>query len=181
MGDFIVNDESTEDFYSDTPLEAIAAPLSSKRELALQGMRRLYGPTATFKSTKQQEMVEKTLELAENFIVVIPTGGGKSLSWLVPAVTEPTAVTAVVVPFKSLLQQHLENAQRLGIQCCQWTAKGTFQRGSRVIFLAAESIGCLAFIRSVTFIVGAYGFYDNHLLQIFKYRVRLQDRPDYYG
>jgi superfamily II DNA helicase RecQ len=124
-------------------------------------------------------MVEMALERREHFVVVLPTGGGKSLSWLIPAKMERDTVTVVVVPYKSLLQQHMQNAQSFGIACCQWTAKGNYTNGSKILFLAAESVGCLTFIKYVITSTWEYTNHTDHRMlccQIPQLTIWVEDR-----
>lgn len=80
-------------------------------------------------------------------LAIIRTGGGKSLAWEIPAMVQDDLVTAVVVPWKSLLAQHLESAREKNIPSSQWTASSTYSEGSRLLFLACESIDCASWAR----------------------------------
>lgn len=93
--------------------------------------------------------MDACLSLDTNVLAIIRTGGGKTLAWELPA-TMQDMVTAVVVPWKTLLQQHLESAREKNIISSQWTAKGKFSEDSKLLFLACESIDCASWARYVS-------------------------------
>jgi superfamily II DNA helicase RecQ len=48
-------------------------------------------------------------------VVVIPTGGRKSLLFTAPAYLDSTRVTIVVVPFRALINDLVDKAKKAGI------------------------------------------------------------------
>jgi superfamily II DNA helicase RecQ len=54
-------------------------------------------------------------------VVILPTGGGKSLLFMVPAYLEATGVTVVVVPYRALADNLVDRIRRSGIDCFEWT------------------------------------------------------------
>lgn len=119
-------------------------------DVAQHALHLLYGSGAQFKSPAQRDLVERSMSLDTNFVYIIKTGGGKSLAWEAPAIFETDVVTAVVVPFRSLLNQHLETALSRGIKAAKWTAAETCPDSVRLLFLACESADCVSFGRYVT-------------------------------
>jgi hypothetical protein len=45
----------------------------------------------------------------------------------------------VIVPFHDLLEQHLQNATRMGCRAMKWTAKSTSINSCNLIFMAMET------------------------------------------
>jgi superfamily II DNA or RNA helicase len=97
-------------------------------------------PEPTFKSTEQMLAVELALSRQENFVLVLPTGAGKSLAFTLPPFNEPMFRTYVVVPNKALLNDHVERCKKLGLQTFQWLShhKGVPDE-AQIVFLALES------------------------------------------
>jgi len=123
----------------------------SRNDSVLRALQQLYGDNSTFNSKSQRRLVDIALGCEENVVAIIPTGGGKSVTWLIPALLETDIVTAVVIPFKALLLEQLSVAKSYGIPTHQWTASDYLENGVkqdvRVLFLAMESIGCKTFRR----------------------------------
>jgi superfamily II DNA helicase RecQ len=51
---------------------------------------------------------------------VLPTGGGKSLLFTLPACIEETGVTIVVVPYRALIEDLVGRVQQCGVDCIEW-------------------------------------------------------------
>ncbi|KAL9560637.1 hypothetical protein ACKAV7_015200 [Fusarium commune] len=68
------------------------------------GLRKLLGPKATWRSDKQAESMRSimTLKADQTAINVLPTGAGKSILFMLPAVMQDTGTSIVVVPFIAL-------------------------------------------------------------------------------
>ena len=104
---------------------------------------------ANWKSDEQRETVMETLSGQRNLVSVMKTGGGKSMAWILVALLQ-SVVTVVVVPFKRLLDQHLECALSYGCKAIKWTAKmGTFGNNN-LIFMALESAASFGFQKYVS-------------------------------
>lgn len=89
-----------------SPLRTVSVPHPLTRSIDyLAGLRQiLRNPKATFKSPQQAEMVRIAMEATQNAIVVLPTGGGKSLAWNFPSQIEGgTGTTVVFTPFVALM------------------------------------------------------------------------------
>jgi hypothetical protein len=95
---------------------------SSLQEDARQAIGRALGRyTAMEKSPAQLEAIIRCLFSNDDMCVIIPTGGGKTLIW--EAVGLKTGELAIImVPFRQLLQQHLESSTRKGIVSVHWLA-----------------------------------------------------------
>jgi superfamily II DNA helicase RecQ len=52
---------------------------------------------------------------------VLPTGGGKSLLFTLPACIEKTGVTIVVVLYRALIEDLVSQIRDSGVECIEWT------------------------------------------------------------
>ncbi|KAK3045834.1 hypothetical protein LTR09_012628 [Extremus antarcticus] len=52
--------------------------------------------------------------------VVLPTGGGKTLLFTAPACLDRPGVTIVVVPYRQLINETVQDARTAGIECIEW-------------------------------------------------------------
>ncbi|KAF8869304.1 hypothetical protein BD779DRAFT_1739474, partial [Infundibulicybe gibba] len=95
----------------------------------------------TFKSIQQQQLVELALQRNDNFLGILPTGGGKSLVYLLPSLHETDMITIVISPNKALLTDQLSKAQEMGVECHHWIVKmGATTIHSGIVFMAMETI-----------------------------------------
>ena len=63
-------------------------------------MQQVLGRTkVVFKSAKQERAIQAVMQGQTPIVVVLPTSGGKSLLFTVPAYLPNTRVTVVVVPY----------------------------------------------------------------------------------
>jgi hypothetical protein len=103
-------------------------------------------PNPQFKSPEQCQMCELAISRERNFVGILPTGGGKSLVFMLPALQEANYYTIVVAPHKALLNDHLRKVKAAGIKCMQWTTgTKTVDDDIRIIFLALETATSLGF------------------------------------
>ncbi|KAF8500018.1 hypothetical protein BU17DRAFT_102624 [Hysterangium stoloniferum] len=93
------------------------------------------GSLTSFKSPTQLQALEAIREGKDHMMVVMRTGGGKSLLWQSPAATFLShQVTLVVVPFVALK----EDIQRyMGGLCEEWTKKTETVKGKVSVFLVS--------------------------------------------
>jgi superfamily II DNA helicase RecQ len=116
-------------------------------DTALECLRALYpeNPGVDFRSNEQREVVVRSLARCANFVGILPTGGGKSLAFLAPAILEPF-MTVVMVPHKSLLNELMKKAKTIkGLKVAHWTAQNRDVGNATLIFVALESIVSYAF------------------------------------
>ncbi|KAF1922141.1 uncharacterized protein M421DRAFT_45207, partial [Didymella exigua CBS 183.55] len=73
-----------------------------------------------FRSVEQEQAMHAVLDGQNPLVIVLPTGGGKSLLFTVPAVVEQTGVTVVVVPYQALINNLVERIQSSGVECIEW-------------------------------------------------------------
>ncbi|KAL2104431.1 hypothetical protein VUR80DRAFT_942 [Thermomyces stellatus] len=75
---------------------------------------------------------------AARHVQVAGTGGGKSMSFMLPAYCSPEGVTVVVVPLVALRQDLHERCERAGIDSHVWQGRGG-NRGASIVFVTPES------------------------------------------
>ena len=92
----------------------------------------MFGPAAQWKSEQQREIMEKIVGLRDNgvrselFIAVLPTGGGKSVFFMLPALLDEGgspqggSTSIAVVPFAALLRDMETRAREMGVDCLWW-------------------------------------------------------------
>lgn len=110
-------------------------------ETVKMALQRLYSnPAAEFRSSLQRQMVELVAAHHAEIVIVIPTGGGKSLSFMVPALLPRAGTTVVVLPLVALKQDMVRRCWVAGIDYSIWDAHGQSDRfvGTPLLFVAAE-------------------------------------------
>ncbi|KIV98766.1 uncharacterized protein PV09_09464 [Verruconis gallopava] len=76
-------------------------------------------PDASFKSVEQEQGIHAVIKGQSPLVVILPTGGGKSLLFTVPAYLDGTGVTVVVVPFRALADNLVEQIINSGVECIE--------------------------------------------------------------
>ncbi|KAK0221252.1 P-loop containing nucleoside triphosphate hydrolase protein, partial [Armillaria nabsnona] len=113
-----------------------------------QGLVQLFPDTHNpqFKSEVQREVVKLSYQRTDNFVAVMPTGSGKSLAWLLPAILDRQGdITFVIIPNRDLLLDQLAHTKAFKIPTCQWTVAKQDIQDSKIVYLALESAASNAF------------------------------------
>lgn len=113
----------------DLKRESMKHPWSSDLKQALRDRFHLRG----FRSN-QLEAINATLS-GEDVFVLMPTGGGKSLCYQLPAVIQSGrthGVTIVITPLLSLMQDQVDHLQKLHIQACMINGEVTTESKKRI-------------------------------------------------
>ena len=79
-------------------------------------------------------------------MVVMQTGGGKSLLYMLPASCSPDSITVVVVPLVSLLSNQVRRCQQAGLRVARW-GETKAVRQAQVVLITPESAVTKAFGR----------------------------------
>ncbi|KAK7947162.1 uncharacterized protein PG986_011483 [Apiospora aurea] len=99
-------------------------PAAERRQQKADGaLKTLLGNGARWRSAEQEDAARRVLALKGNavLIVVLPTGAGKSVLFLLPAVPAMHAgVSLVVVPFTALINDLVRRATDAGLDCLHW-------------------------------------------------------------
>ena len=76
----------------------------------------------SFRSKEQEQALWTVMwdEQQTPLVVVLPTGGGKSLLFMAPACLDEPGVTIVVVPYRALINNLVTTAKKCGIDCIEW-------------------------------------------------------------
>jgi superfamily II DNA helicase RecQ len=112
------------------------------------GLRALLGANAGWRSAEQEEAMKRimTLRGGSVLIVVLPTGGGKSILFMLPALPSTNGgVSIVVVPFVALMEDLASRAREFGIDCLKWlpaaeTGRDERQRIARLVVVSADQV-----------------------------------------
>ena len=73
-------------------------------------------------------------------VAVMPTGGGKSLLFMLPAWISPRGVTVVVVPLIALRGDMVYRCRQLGISCVEWESRRPADQASIVLVTPESAI-----------------------------------------
>ena len=96
-----------------------APPKRYFEQLASQTLESVFG-WKQFKSIEQLEAIIAILQGEKLLTTILPTGGGKSLLFMLPAAIEKTGATMVIVPFLSLMTDLRERCERHGLTVHEW-------------------------------------------------------------
>jgi hypothetical protein len=110
--------------------------LDNSKEL-LTALQKLMGPGSNFQSIEQKEAVIEVARGTSPLVVVLPTGGGKSLIFQLHASLPSAQTTIVVIPFRALAKDLLKRCQKLGLSCSHWTSD--HQQAAQITIVSAES------------------------------------------
>jgi superfamily II DNA helicase RecQ len=86
----------------------------------LHMLRRVLGNDATPKSPEQAQILQLVLDRQLHVVATLPTGGGKSILYQVPALCESSGMTVCIFPFRALTQDQILQAHELGISVATW-------------------------------------------------------------
>jgi superfamily II DNA helicase RecQ len=111
---------------------------ASKDQLILQALRTvLRDDHAQFRTAQQEEAVRLAAAKETPLVVILPTGGGKSLIFMVPAMLSGSGVTIVVAPYAELKRQLVTRCTDAGLDCKHWPeARDSWPR---VVLVSAEA------------------------------------------
>ncbi|KAF9729764.1 hypothetical protein PMIN01_12628 [Paraphaeosphaeria minitans] len=101
--------------------------------------------TASFKSDEQEQAMFAMVNGQTPLVVVLPTGGGKSLLFMVPACLDHAGVTVVVVPFRALIEDLATRIRARGIDCVEWVNHET--NPASVMLVGADVAGGAGFLK----------------------------------
>lgn len=92
----------------------------------------------------QADAIRAVQDGLNQIVVVMPTGSGKSMVFLLPAAMQPSGVTVVVVPLRALEQDLLYRCTRLGVTAVMWDAAYAADAAS-VVLVTPERTQLAAF------------------------------------
>jgi superfamily II DNA helicase RecQ len=94
-----------------------------------------------FRSVEQEQALYAVLDNQTPLVVVLPTGGGKSLLFTLPACIEE-GVTVVVVPYRALIEDLVQRIRDCGVDCMEWKHGDT--NPASVVVVSADVAGDIA-------------------------------------
>jgi superfamily II DNA helicase RecQ len=94
----------------------------------------------SFRSDEQKEALQIIVsgEQTTPLVVVLPTGGGKSLLFTAPACLDDPGVTIVVVPYRALLDNLLAIAKKAKIDCMEY--RPGEQNPAALVFVSVDFV-----------------------------------------
>jgi superfamily II DNA helicase RecQ len=125
------------------PTRAKPAPSFVDTEQQKKAVRKALGLAETaavaYKSPEQEEALERILNgLDSALAVVLPTGGGKSLLFTAPACLDDPGMSIVVIPYKQLMVDTVEDAKGLGIGAVEWSHD--LHDPADIVFVSADKL-----------------------------------------
>lgn len=103
-----------------------------------QQLRLLYGANAHLR-LNQRDVLKSIHQGITPILSIMPTGGGKSLLFTLPASYEFSQVTVVVVPFIALRQDAVRQSRGLRVASYSWDSSKDIPNSCRLLFVTPES------------------------------------------
>lgn len=159
-------------------ISSVRDGIASAASVSLQTF--LQSPEANFSSPEQRSAVLHALQPGEDFLVVLPTGGGKSLIFMLPAFMNPDRVCVVIVPLVALQEDLIARCAAKGITAARFTDVND-TAGVRVVLVSAEHLvlpGYAAFLRTQVAKNALHAIFvdEAHLVVLWRqFRTALQD------
>jgi hypothetical protein len=122
------------------PREKEARVADPRADAIHRGLQQVLGKQDVgFRSVEQEQALHAVLEKQTPLIVVLPTGGGKSLLFTLPACVEETGMTVVVVPYRALIEDLVGRIRDAGVDCMEW--KHGESNPASVVVVSADVAG----------------------------------------
>ena len=86
----------------------------------------------------QERVIRSVMRGEWPIVQVTPTGGGKRLTFMLPAYCVPDGVTVVITPLVALENDMVQRCGKLGIDAYVWKRDGV-QRAASIVFVTPES------------------------------------------
>lgn len=116
-------------------------------EVIVGGLRSLLGVDVEWQSEKQAESMRTIMRLreGETAIIVLPTGAGKSILFMLPAILRDGGTSIVVVPFVALMEDLISRAHEMGVDCIRFktslsAGRDGLQRAARLVVVSADVV-----------------------------------------
>jgi superfamily II DNA helicase RecQ len=111
----------------------------------LAQLQQMTHPQAEFRGIQLQAL-QAIISRQPRVVLVMKTGGGKSLMYMLPAACSPVSLTVVVVPLHSLQADQARRCQQAGLRVAQW-GDSKAVRIAQVVLVTPESAVTKAFGR----------------------------------
>jgi len=97
----------------------------------------MFGPTGVLRG-KQEECLKAAIEGLSPLFIILPTGMGKSLLFMIPALFETAKSTIVVVPLVALAENLLKECEKFKVDAMIWERE--LPRYAKVIIIVADAV-----------------------------------------
>ena len=154
---FRSSDDDCEDscVNQDSLLDRIVSPMPDKstlnRELSIcHTIAGIVGnPSAREKSRERMNSILAIMkpDPRDMVVVVMKTGGGKSLLWTVLPLLGIEGILVVISPFKSLLEEQYRRCMKAGIRCHHYSDDKRVPESMQNLFLQIEHVTIDVFLR----------------------------------
>jgi superfamily II DNA helicase RecQ len=125
-------------------LDMLAPPEHLEEEIVEAIKKALRTNVVEYRSLEQKRAVEAVVNRESPVVVVLPTGGGKSLTFMGAACLPQAGVTIVVAPFQALEKNLISRCQEKGIDCIKWVYRE--YRYASVVVVSADRAASGQFI-----------------------------------
>ncbi|KAJ6615959.1 hypothetical protein B0H10DRAFT_2219977 [Mycena sp. CBHHK59/15] len=122
--------------------EALVVVAPPVIDVPLKSLRMFLGnPNADFRDSHQRAFMEECFSRERNVLVLVRTGGGKSFSYLLPAVYQREVCSLVMCPNRAFLNDQTSRASATGITAFRWTVGSMHVLDdASLVFITLESI-----------------------------------------
>lgn len=103
--------------------------------------------SAREKSAAQMNVLVAIMTACTDLVITMRTGGGKSMSWMVPSVMDEDARSIVVCPFVALLDQQYRTTAATGLRCHNYCVSKDIPENAQILFAQVEHCSSHAFSR----------------------------------
>lgn len=111
------------------------------RQVDIQGqLEQILGQGAAFRGV-QEAALRAIMAQESPVVVVMGTGGGKSMLFMLPARCSSGGLTVVVVPLVSLRNDIKDRCDELGIECVEWRSGRPHEWASVVLVTPESAVG----------------------------------------
>ena len=120
-------------------------PMNNFSSRCLSTLRRVVGnESAEYRSMVQKSFVEACVKSDRDILAVVPTGFGKSLSFLVPASLDGS-VSIVVCPLRALLINMLDRCAKAQVSAVEWRPNLASCGTHQIVFVSLDNAGSRQF------------------------------------
>lgn len=127
-------------------------PAKALEEAARSVLRLRTRDSLVFKSPEQELALTAVAEGATPLLVVLPTGGGKTLLFTAVPLAEryrtagPLSVTIVILPYRGLIGDMLDRIRKAGLSCHEWLPDAdrqqeNYRSQAEVVVVSADIVG----------------------------------------
>ncbi|KAG6979012.1 ATP-dependent DNA helicase Q-like 3 [Fusarium oxysporum f. sp. conglutinans] len=127
------------ELYEDVQEETRFRRFKRLRQVDIIGqLKRMMGPEAEFRGN-QDKAIRAIIRGESRIVQVMGTGGGKSLSFMLPAFCASDGTTVVVTPLVALRNNMHDRCAKHKITSYVWQSRGSNQSGASIVFVTPES------------------------------------------